>query len=234
MSRLNWILTLSSINVLLVTAERFSITTKILLQPYNFLRLHELLQITTLILFTVILPALLLQIVTNNFKTLQTRKGLILFLLFISGIYFYSTGNGLHEVSSFNLNNFCSQKNNSSALCQTFFINDYYTGNIFYLFGGGLIVISLMCFEKIFPNKAFNKKEIVILVSNAIIYSFAIFAYAAFDKVLVGLIYSVIIAIIADIFFLKIRNLYKRYPFITYTALTYTLGSIIAVLLRFH
>src|SRR5579872_1187583 len=104
MKRLHILLTLSSINVILVSIERFSPTTTILLQPDNFLRLHEMIQMTLLILFTVIIPAFVLRELTVNFKLLQSKKGAALGLLFTVGIYFYATGNGLHEVASFLLN----------------------------------------------------------------------------------------------------------------------------------
>ena len=110
MNRLNWLFTLSSLSVILVTVERFSFTTKILLQPYNFLRLHELVQMTILILFTTVIPFLIFREVTNNFQTLKSNISLVYGLMFIIGIYFYATGNGLHEVSSFNFKNKLSER----------------------------------------------------------------------------------------------------------------------------
>ena len=65
-----------------------------------------------------------------------------------------------------------------------------------------------------------------------LIYAFAIFAYAAFDKVLVGLIYSLIISIISINLFLQIKNKYLEYPVITYTTLTYTIGTLAALVVR--
>ncbi len=233
MHKLNWIFTLSSIDVLLVTIERFSFTTKIVLQPYSFLRLHELLQMITLILFTVILPLFLLKEVTSNFKTIQQKKGFLLFLAFIIGVYFYATGNGLHEVSSFNFNQYCNVKNFSGDLCGGFFFNDFYTGNIFYFIGGGLMVVAIMLLEEIKSFTTFTKKDMTIAMINAVVYAFAIFAYAAFDRVLVGLIYSIIITVIADYLYLKIRAQQASYPVTTYTAATYTLGTIAAILVKF-
>jgi hypothetical protein len=55
MKRLNWLLTLVSLTVLVVTGERFSFTTRVVLPPSNFLRLHEVLQMTLMILATVVL-----------------------------------------------------------------------------------------------------------------------------------------------------------------------------------
>lgn len=234
MNKLNLLFSLSSLSVILVTIERFSFTTKILLQPYNFLRLHELIQMSLLILLTVLIPFLLLKEVTNNFESLKFKKGLILGLIFITGIYFYATGNGLHEVSSFNLNEFCDLKNFSGDLCNSFFFNDYYTGNILYFIGATLMVGSLLLLEGLKPNSKYQKKDLSVTLINAVIYAFAIFAYAAFDKVLVGLIYSVFVCLFADFLFLKIRKKYLQYPITTYTAATYTLGTLAALITRFH
>lgn len=234
MNRLNWLFTLSSLSVILVTIERFSFTTKILLQPFNFLRLHELVQMTVLILLTAIIPFLILKEVTHNFESIKIKKGFFLFLLFIIGIYFYATGNGVHEMSSFNFNNFCDVKNFSGNLCGGFFFNDYYTGNILYFIGAALMVGSLMLFEKINPSKNYKKKDLLITIINSVIYAFAIFAYAAFDVVSVGIIYSVIIMLFAGILFLKVRKKYLEYPFIFYTAMTYSVGTIAALIFRFR
>lgn len=232
MNRLNLLLSLSSLSVILITAERFSFTTKVLLQPYNFLRLHELVQMTFLILFTIIIPVLILKEITNNFESLKTKNGHILGLLFIIGVYFYATGNGLHEVSSFNFNIFCDVKNFSGNLCGSFFFNDYYTGNIFYFLGAGFMVLAMLLLEKQNPNKHYSKKDIPFTLINALIYAFAVFAYAAFDKVLVGTVYSLTIMFFADALFLKIRKKYLSHPFITYTALTYTLGALASLAVR--
>ncbi len=234
MSKLNWIFTWSSISVLLVTIERFSFTTKILLQPYGYLRLHEMFQMVVIILLTVVIPFYLLKEVTSNFETIRSQKGFLLMLAFIIGIYFYSTGNGLHEVSSFNFNQFCDTEHFSNHLCQTFFFNDYYTGNILYFIGGALMVIPLMLLEKINPNKKYQKKDLAATIINAVIYALAIFAYSAFDRVLVGLIYSIIITVFAVILFIPLRKKYLQYPITFYTLLTYGLGTVAALLVRFH
>lgn len=232
MNKLNLLFILSSISVLLVTIERFSFTTHILLQPYSFLRLHELVQMVFIILLTVLIPFFLLREVSGNFESFKVKKGLLLGILFIIGIYFYATGNGVHEVSSFTFNNYCDTKNVSGNLCGGLFFNDYYTGNIIYFFGAGFMVISLLLLEKSRPNKMYKKKDLVLTLINAGIYAFAIFAYAAFDRVLVGLIYSVIMMVIADVLFLQIRKKYLEYPVITYTAVTYTIGTLAAILIK--
>ena len=232
MNKLNRIFTYSSLSVLLVTIERYSFTTNVLLQPYNFMRLHEIFQMTVIILLTVIIPFLLLKEVTHNFELMKTRKGFFYVLLFIVGIYFYATGNGVHEVSSFNFNTYCNPKHFSGNLCGGFFFNDFYTGNIYYFIGGIFMIIPLLLFELLNPNKQYKKKDFPATVMNAVIYSLAIFAYAAFDTVLVGLFYTLILAVISGVIFFSIRRKYLQYPIITYTALTYILGAVAAIIVR--
>lgn len=234
MHKLNILFTLSSLSVLLVTVERFSFTTRVLLQPYNFLRLHEVIQMIFLILFTVIIPFLLLYVLSDNFK-MYTRKSFIwLPLLFLIGVYYYATGNGVHEMASFTLNQFCNTKDVIGTFCLGQFLNDYYTGNIFYFVGGICMSLALLYTEKLLPSTTYTKKDVSVTVINAVIYAFAIFAYAAFDPVLVGFIYSLIIMLIADVMLLFVRKKYLHYPFIFYTALTYTLGTVVALFIRFH
>jgi hypothetical protein len=232
MNRLNTLFTLASLTVVLVTLERYSFTTRVLLQPYNFLRLHEVVQITTLILLTVVLPFFLLKEVSGNFGYLRTRNGLLLSLVFIIGVYFYATGNGLHEVSSFNLNQFCDAKLPSGDLCNSFFFNDYYTGNILYFVGGALMVLAILLIEKLHPYQVFTGRDLAISLVNAVIYALAIFAYAAFDRVLVGLIYAIAVMLVADLLYLLVRKNHLRYPVITYTAATYTIGTVLALIVR--
>ena len=45
MKRLHVLFSLNSLAVVLVSIERFSFTTRVLLQPYQFLRLHEAVQL---------------------------------------------------------------------------------------------------------------------------------------------------------------------------------------------
>lgn len=133
MNKINKILTWSTVAVLVVTIERFSFTTKVLLQPYGFIRLHEVVQMCLIIFATVVIPFFQLREITNNFEAVRSKSGWIWALVFISGVYFYATGNGVPEVSSFNFNNFCDTKNFGGDLCGGFFVNDLLYGQYFVL-----------------------------------------------------------------------------------------------------
>lgn len=234
MNRINKILTLSSFSVLLVTAERFSFTEKIVLQPYSFFRLHEVIQMLAIILLTVLIPFFLLKELTGNFKLLRTDKGFWLTLLFIIGLYFYATGNGVHETAGYIFNNFCNTKHITGLLCGGTFFNDFYFGNILYFAGGLLMNLVLLVFEQLDPESEFNRKEYAILGINAVIYSLAIFAYAAFDRVLVGLGYSLVMTAVIYGMVLIRRTKMSNLPVTVYFAVTYTLGTLASLIVRFH
>src|SRR5256885_16555445 len=109
MKPVNILLTLLSLITILITVERFSITTKILLQPDSFLRLHELIQMVFITPLSVIVAFLLLKIISNNYASLKNTKGTIIAIVFMIGIYFSATGNGVHELASFVFNMFCGK-----------------------------------------------------------------------------------------------------------------------------
>lgn len=232
MKRLHILFSLTSLVVLLVTIERFSITTHILLQPYNFLRLHEVVQITILILATVLLPFLLLREVSHDFEILRSRRGLWFAVLFIVGVYFYATGNGIHELGSFLLNQYCDPKHIQSAVCGSFFVNDYYVGNISYFVGALAMNIALVLLEVCKPRYFMARKDLLYLVPNALIYAFTIIAYAGFDLVIVGLVYALIATLAVDLILLFNRQRGAQLPVTLYLALSYTLGTIVALIVR--
>lgn len=234
MNRINALLTLSSLSVILVTIERFSFTTKVILQPYSFLRLHEVIQMTVLILITVIIPFLLLKELSANFELLKTKAGSFLGLIFITGVYFYATGNGAHEIASFTFNTYCDTKHISGDLCGGLFFNDYYFGNILYFVGAYLMNVVFLLLEQLRPNTTFSRKDYRLLVINSLIYSFAVFAYAAFDRVLVGLIYSLIMSVTIFVFFFKGKEKYLQRPITNSLALTYIIGTLASLFVRFH
>lgn len=204
-----------------------------LLQPYDFIRLHEINQTVIFLTIVVALSFFYLQIFTNNFQTLKNKRDFILALCFFIGAYLYGAGEGWHEVASFTLNQYCDLKNLADNLCHGLFINDYYTGNIIFFVGGVMMNITLLTLASYYPMKRFGNKDMVILFINSIVFAFTWFAYSAFDKVLVGLFFSTILMIISLYYAWKIKNKFREYPFIAYSVLAYTLASVGAGIVRF-
>ncbi|MBE3560928.1 MAG: hypothetical protein IMW89_17160 [Ktedonobacteraceae bacterium] len=234
MKRLHVLFTLNSLALIFVSVERFSVTTRILLQPFDFLRLHEAVQITVLILATVLLPFFILREVTADFSLLKGtyRKNLILGAFFIAGIYFYASGNAYHELASFLLNQYCSVTKVEGVLCQGLFFNDYYVGNGLYFIGAFLITVVPILIEVDHPRVLMTGRDLLLLLPNALIYSLAIIAYAGFDRVLVGLVYSVITTFVVLCILLLHRNSILHFPVTLYAAIAYSVGLIVAFLVR--
>lgn len=234
MKPINILLTLLSLNAVLVIVERLSGTTKIILQPYNFLRVHEVFQMTVVIMLSIIVSFLLLKVISRNFELLKSKKGTIIGVIFVLGIYFTATGNGLHEVASFLFNTFCNTKHIQTNSCGSMFFNDYYFGNIVYFVGLLTGNVSLIFFERMNPQKVFSKKDTAITIANGLVYGLTLFAYAAFDRVLVGFYFVVIAAIICDFLLITSRKKFGSLPFTLYTVVGYTLSAIATFLVRFH
>jgi len=234
MRPINILLTLLSLNAILVIVERISPTTKIILQPYNFLRVHEVFQMTVVIMLSIVLSFLLLKVLSKNFELLKSKKGTIIGVIFVLGIYFTATGNGLHEVASFLFNTFCDTKSVKEDVCGSMFFNDYYFGNIVYFVGLLMGNISLILFERMNPQKLVSIKDTIITIANGLVYALMLFAYAAFDRVLVGFYFVVVAAIVCGFLLLASRKKPKSLPFTLYTTVAYTVSSIATFLVRFH
>jgi hypothetical protein len=234
MKRLNWLFTMVSLTVLVVTVERFSFTTRVVLPPSSFLRLHEVFQMTLIILATVLLSCFLLKALSDDFALLKSRRGTRLALVFIIGVYFYATGNGVHEVASYVFTTACDPATLTSSLCGSAFVNDYYFGNILYFLGAFLVRLALMLFERMHPDPTFIRRDFIILFLNSLVYAFAIFAYAAFDRVIVGFVYAAATIGMILVLLVTAPARLTALPFTLYSAVAYGLGTVTSVLVRWH
>jgi hypothetical protein len=234
MRKINLLFSLYSLNVLLITIERLTPFTSTLLQPYNFLELHYLLQGPIFLTVNIIISAFILKEITNNFESLKTKVGFYSLMLLLAGAYIFGFGEGFHELGSFFFNQFCPKYNFSGDLCNSAFINDYYTGNIIFYIGFFLMTPALMFLEKINPVKSFDTKNLIILLVNSFIYSLSHIAYAAFDRAIVGISAEIILLFITLPFFYSVLKKYRQYPYITYSMFAYTIALLVTAIIRFH
>lgn len=63
-------------------------------------------------------------------------------------------------------------------------------------------------------------------------FALTVLAYAGFDRVLVGLTYSVAMTLFVLACFLPIRRRYREHPFTTYTTIVYVLGTVASIAVR--
>jgi hypothetical protein len=232
MKRLNWLLTFVSFIVLIVTVERFSFTTRLVLPPSSFLRLHEVLQMALIILTTVVLSWWLLQALSDDFALLTSPRGRRLAVVFLIGVYFYATGNGAHEIASYVFTAFCEPTQLTGPVCGSAFMNDYYFGNILFFLGAFLMRLALMLFERMHPDPTFTRRDWVVLAGNGLVYALAIFAYAAFDRVVVGLVYAAMVTGVIVVLLVTAPTPVRALPFTLYSVIAYGLGTTASLLVR--
>jgi hypothetical protein len=232
MKRINIIVTLYSLTALVIIIERLLPATRMLLQPYDFIRLHEINQTVIFLPITVILSFFVLQSVTDHFRTLNTRLNTVLAVVFVCGVYLYGAGEGWHEVASFTLNTYCDTQNLAGNLCQGLFINDYYVGNLIFFVGGVMMNAVLLAIATQQKMERFNNKDMAILLVNSIVYAFTWFAYAAFDIVLLGLYFAALLAVISIVAWIKVKRNMREYPYITYSVVAYTLATVATMIYR--
>lgn len=232
MKSVNRLLTLLSLTTVVITLERVSPTTKVLMQPYNYLHLHEVVQMGVISAFSVVVSFLLLRSVSGNFRLLQDATGAVLGVAFILGTYFYATGNGVHEVASFLFNEYCDTKHFTSTECGSMFFNDYYVGNSVYFLGLGLSNLALVLLELSRPDRSYGIRDMQVTVANAGILALTFFAYDAFDRVSVGLISTVCYAVVFDLLLIRRKVRFRTVPFTLYSALGFSVAALLAIPVR--
>src|SRR3954454_19234724 len=183
MKRINTIVTLYTLTAIVIIIERLLPITRVLLQPYDFIRLHELNQTVIFLSITVILSFFVLRSVTDNFQSLNRKLNVVLGAVFVCGAYLYGAGEGWHEVASFTLNTYCDDQHLAGNLCNGLFINDYYAGNLIFFVGGVMMNTVLLVLATQQKMEQFNNKDMAILLANSLVYALSWFAYAAFDVV---------------------------------------------------
>ncbi len=232
MKRINTIVSLYTLTALVIIIERLLPITRVLLQPYDFIRLHEINQTVIFLPITVILSFFVLQSVTGDFRTLSRKLNTVLAAVFVCGAYLYGAGEGWHEVASFTLNTYCETQNLPGNLCQGLFINDYYAGNLIFFVGGVMMNAVLLVLATQQKMDRFNNKDLVILLVNSLVYAFTWFAYAAFDVVLLGLYFAALLAVISIVVWVKVKRNIREYPYITYSVVAYTLATVATIIYR--
>lgn len=234
MNPVNRLLSLLSLTAAVVVVERLSPTTRILLSPYHFLRLHEVVQMSIIIPASIIISFLLLKIVTDNYRLLKTPRGTFLGSIFMLGMYFTATGNGAHEIASHMYNTFCTITIIESVRCGALYFNDYYFGNIVYFLGLALTTIALMEFERNNPQKNFSRSDLAVTIANGLVYALTLFAYGAFDPVLVGFVFTVVMAIVTIPLVLSAKSGPTTLPFSLYSSIGYAVSAIAIMMVRFR
>jgi hypothetical protein len=71
-----------------------------------------------------------------------------------------------------------------------------------------------------------------VTIANALVLALTFFVYDAFDRVAVGLVSTIIYALVFDLLLLRSRARYRATPFTLYSALGFTAAAILSLPIR--
>jgi len=225
MKRILWIFTGLSVVILLLSLNRLTSLTSSYLEPHEFLRWLDFNAMIPIPLASILLYYLLLREVVGESSFVKTKTYIILFLIFISGIYLFGTSSGTHEVTNYLNTRFCDRGRVSSTLCNIIKYNDDEFSHIVYYLGFILINITLMVTEFNIPRKdGMNKKYKLGVLANAIFIGLGIFANLAFEEIGIDLYFFG--SMMALSLYLLSRRGWKiaQHPTLFYFAISYSLG----------
>jgi uncharacterized membrane protein len=94
------------------------------------------------------------------------------------------------------------------------------------------LTIALILLERNNIPTDLDRKNWVILLVNSVVFAFAIIAYSAFDRVLVGLIYSLLTTFTILLLLITSNKKVNQLPYTTYALITYALGTTVSLIVR--
>jgi hypothetical protein len=112
------------------------------------------------------------------------------------------------------------------------YFNDCYVGNVVYFVGLGLSNLALVLLELRCPDATYGPRDLGVTIANGFVLALTFFAYDAFDRVAVGLVSTIVYAVVFDLFLVRSTVRYRTVPFTLYSALGFTTASILAAPVR--
>lgn len=226
MKRMHLLLTGLSIVILLLSINRLTSFTLSYLQPYDFLRWIDFNAMIPIPLLSIILYYLLLRelIYESSFK--KTKLYILLFLLFITGVYLFGASSGNHEVTNYLNTRFCEKGTIDSSLCNIIAYNDDEFSHIIYYLGFVFMNIVLLLMEYNMPRKkGMVKKDYIFVSANALFIALGIFANLAFEEIGIDLYFFGFLMLLS-LYLLYSKKIVSKLPLTYYFAVSYTVGVV--------
>lgn len=225
MRRIHLLLTGLSITILLLSLNRLTPFTLGYLQPHDFLRWVDFNAMLPIPLISIILYYLLKQEIVYDSPFTKTRLYVALSIILISGIYLFGASSGDHEVTNYLNTRFCDRGAVDNPICNIIKYNDDEFSHIIYYVGFILINIPLMMLEHYLPRKKpVAKRDLLLILPNAMFIGLGTFANLAFEPTGLDLIFFGIVMTVALYYLYFAKREYNRLPVTYYFALAYSLG----------
>lgn len=228
MNRIHLILTGLSATIILLSLNRLTTATLGYLQPFEFLRWLDFNAMLPIPLFSIIFYYLLKREITlDGSPFLKTGRYVFYLVLLITGIYLFGAGSGDHEVTNYLHARFCDKQVLDESLCNIVIYNDDSFSHYVYYAGFVLMNIALMLIEYKIPRKnPAKRKDLWLIVPNALFIALGIFANLAIEEIGIDL------WVFSAVMLLSVYLLFKRkwkigsLPVTFYFALSYTIGVV--------
>lgn len=82
------------------------------------------------------------------------------------------------------------------------------------------------------PDASYGARDLRITLANGAVLALTFFAYDAFDRASVGLLSTIVYAVIFDLLLVRGRVRYGTVPFTLYSALGFTVAAMVATPVR--
>ena len=218
MKRFHLILIGLSSSIVILSLNRLTPITQTYLQPFEFLRLMDVLAMIPIPLSSVLLYVLLKEQITKSTHVLYT-------LILITGIYLFAAGSGDHEVTNYLNIRFCDSGKSTTAICNSIAYNDDEFSHYVYYAGFILLNIALMAYEYSYPRiKPIRGIDIAGIFANSFIIGLGIFANLAFEEIGIDLYIFGAVMLLAIWLLFKGKQPATYLPATMYFAMSYALG----------
>jgi hypothetical protein len=216
------LLTVQTVVVILVSANRLGPWTAGYVAANEFLRWVDLLNMLVLPLISLVAFYLLKKEVEKGVLTGHGRVHLLLNLAFIVGVYVLGASYGAHEVTNYLQGRFCPE-GAIDALCRIIIFNDDAFSHWLFFTGFVLMNAALLLLPVIFPyTPEIGRRDLIFLVVNGLFIGLGVFANLAFEEIGLDLYVITLLALLSW----SVWRIYGRQPLTIYYVTAYTFGLV--------
>jgi hypothetical protein len=224
--RLHVLLSLISLDILLLSVNRRGSFTLAFVSDNQFLRWTEINNMV-LGLLTVLLYFLVAGHLANGATKQRRRAQQALSLVFVVGAYLYALSYGNHEITNYLHGRFCAT--GSSRLCEIVAFNDDTFSDFLFLAGFTVLNLVVMLTQVIFPAVTpLRVWDNVLLTGNALFVSAGIAANLAFEKAEFDPYVVGAVAVLA----LVLLKRSPGQPMLRYYSVAYVAGIVVTVAIK--
>lgn len=222
LTRIHLLLAAQSVVVVLVSINRLTSLTLNYVAPNEFLRWVDLLNMLVLPLISLVAFYLLKKQLEYASPALNSRRHLLLSVVFIVGIYLLGASYGHHEVTNYLHARFCPD-GEQNALCQIVIFNDDEFAHWVFFTGFVLVNAALLLLQVLFPHpEPLTTRDKGFIAINGLFIGAGIFANLAFEVIGLDLYVVALLALLAVWLWRKCG----AQPLILYYTIAYVLGLV--------